>query len=180
MRTIHDYQKLEREFFNTRPRISIRELAKRNDIKSFSTLAAYARSHGWYDRRDRIDARTDEKVVERVSDQLAEAETDELMQFRSEALAIARATVYKYADQLKDPMFRVSTAEVTKIVNLGLLILGEPTSRTEERRLELTGTLGELSPEFLRRLVEASRPGPVEPGRTSSALPALPTGTREN
>lgn len=179
MRTVHDYQKLEREFLNNR-RLSIRQLCKRHDIKSYSTVAAYARDHGWYTRRDKIAERTDEKVIERVSDQAAEAETDELMQFRSEALAVARATIYKYAQQMQDPLFRVSTAELVKIANLGLLILGEPTARTEERRLELTGTLGELPPDFLRRLVEASRPGAPLAGRADDALPALPSGTRQN
>jgi hypothetical protein len=169
---------LEREYLNSK--LSIRELAKKHNIKSYSTLASYARSHGWYDRRDRIKERTKEKVIERVSEQVAEAETDELMQFRADALAVARAAIYKYAQQIQDPMFTISTAELVKVVNVGLLILGEPTSRTEERRLELSGSIGELPPEFLRRLVEASRPGQALAGRTSAALPALVAGAREN
>lgn len=178
MRTVHDYVKLEREYLNGK--MSIRELAKSHDIKSYSTLAAYARSHGWYKRRDKIKERTEEKVIERVSEQVAEAETDELMQFRSEALAVARASIYRYAQQMQDPLFRISAAELVKIVNTGLLILGEPTARTEERRLELTGTLGELPPEFLRRLVEASRPGRIIASGSADALPVGPTGTRQN
>ena len=177
MRTTHDYIKLEREYLNGR--MSIRDLAKKHDM-SYSTLAAYARAHGWYDRRDRIKERTEEKVVERVSEQIAEEETDELMQFRADALAVARATIYKYAEQMKDPLFRISTAELVKVINTGLLILGEPTARTEARTLELSGTIGELPPEFLRRLVEANRPGQAISGRTSDALPALPAGTRKN
>lgn len=102
------------------------------------------------------------------------------MQFRADALAVARATIYKYAEQMQDPLFRVSTAEVVKVISMGLLVLGEPTARTEERRLELSGTLGELPPEFLRRLVEASRPGQPVTDRTSDALPARLAGTRQN
>lgn len=178
MRTVHDYQKLEREYLNGK--LTIRQLAAKHGIKSYSAVAAYARSHGWYDRRARIAERAEEKVVERVSEAVAEAETDELMQFRTESLAVARAAIYKYAQQLSDPNFVISTAEMVKAVNMGMLVLGEPTARTEERRLELSGTVGELPAEFLRRLVEVSRPGPTVSGRAVDALPAGPPGTRSN
>lgn len=178
MRTVHDYIRLEREYLNGK--MSIRELSEKHGIKSYSTVAKYAREHGWYDRRDRIKERTEEKIVERVSDNVAEIETDELMQYRADSLSLARAAMYKYAQQLQDPNFVISTAEAVKIINMGLLVLGEPTARTEERRLELSGTIGELPPEFLRRLVEVSRPGQSLSRRTGLALPVGPPGTREN
>lgn len=164
----HDYEALEREYL--RSAISIRELCRRNDIKSFSAVALYAREHGWYEKREKIGQKAEEKTIARVSDALAEEETNEILTIRSEMLTVIRQALYKFAEDLKDPEYRIVPMDLIKLMNQGLLLMGEPTSRTEEKRLELSGTFEGLPPDVLRRLAEATRPRLVAGG--SPDLPA--------
>lgn len=155
----HDYDKLEREYLSTD--ITIRALCRKHGIKSYSSVAQYARDHDWYERRSEIQTRVRERTIERVSERMAEAEADEIEQFRGEALTVVRAAIYKFAEDLKDAQFRVRAEDLVKLINLGLLITGQPTSRVEERRLDVVATLEGLPGEALRALVEATKPRPA-------------------
>ncbi len=166
--TTHDYDFLHKEFIGSD--ISIRALAAKHGIKSFSAVAKYAREHGWYEERDAVRGRTRAKVVEKVSERLATEEVDEILQFRDDALTVVRAAIYKFAENLKDPQFRIGAADLAKLVQLGLLITGSPTERVEERRLDLHATFNELPADVLRGLVEATRPGAAFGG--TAQLPA--------
>jgi len=152
----HDYQTLEREYIGSD--ISIRGLCKKHDIKGFSAVAQYSREHGWDEKRERIRGRATTKVVERVSDQIAEAEADLITTVRGEWLTVIRAATYKFAEDLKDPGYKIRVDDLIKLIEKGLVLLGEPSERTEERHLELTGSLDALGPEFFRRLAERTRP----------------------
>lgn len=175
----HDYDQLKKEFLRD-PDLSIRELCRRNNIKGYSSVALYARNHGWYEEKDRIRNRASDKMVEKVAERIADADADEIEQFRTESLTIIRASLYKYAEDLKDPNYRLRADDLAKLIQLGLLITGQPTSRTEERRLDVVATFEGLPREALRALAEATKPRPAlgtpegSPPRTSDE------GTRPN
>jgi hypothetical protein len=174
----HDYTALEREYITTD--ISIRALCKKHDIKGYSSVAQYAREHEWEEKRERIMGRKADKMVERVSDQLAEAELSLVEEVRGEWLTVIRAATYRFAEQLKDPEFKIRVPELIALIDKGLVLIGEPSSRTEERHLALTGTLEQLPEEFVRRLAEGTRSDrPVGHG---AGLPTRvgPEATRPN
>lgn len=174
----HDYDTLEREYL--RGSMSIRELCRKHEIKSFSAVALYAREHGWYEKRKKIGERTEEKTIARVSEALAEQETSEILTIRSEMLTVIRAAIYKFAEDLKDPNYRIVPMDLIKLMNQGLLLMGEPTSRTEEKRFELSGTVEGLPPDVLRRLAEATRPRLVAGGGPELPARRNPEDTRAN
>lgn len=155
----HDYDQLEREYIASD--ISIRALCKKHGIKGYSAVAAYSRSHGWNEKRDTLRTKTAARTLEKVADRMSDEEADAITEFRSESLTVIRAALYKFAEDLKDPQFRVRADELVKLVQLGLLMTGSPTERIEERRLDLRATFGDLPPDVLRGLVEATKPRPV-------------------
>jgi len=152
----HDYLALEREYVSSD--VSIRGLCRKHDIKGYSSVAQFAREHDWDGKRERIRNRTDMKLVERVSDQLATEEADLIEVVRGEWLTVIRAATYKFAEDLKDPDYRISVDALIKLIDKGLVLVGEPSERTEERHLALTGSLEGLPPEFFRQLAERTRP----------------------
>lgn len=176
--TTHDYEKLKKEFISSD--ISIRALCAKHGIKGFSTVAKYAKEHGWHEEKDRIKGRTRDKVIEKVSDQISEAEVDEILQFRGESLTVIRAALYKFAEDLRDPNFKVRADELVKLMQLGLLITGSPTERIEERRLDLHATFSDLPADVLRKLVDATRPGTSLGGAENGPSRSGPEGTRPN
>jgi hypothetical protein len=151
----HDYTTLEREY--TSSDISIRALCKKHDIRGYSSVAQYAREHGWDEKRERIMGRKVDKMVERVSDRLADAEVSLVEEVRGEWLTVIRAATYKFAEDLKDPSYKLRVGDLVQLIDKGLVLLGEPSSRTEERHLAITGTLEGLPEEFIRRLAEGTR-----------------------
>lgn len=158
--TQYDYDRLEREYL-ANPTLTIRGLCRKHGIKAYSSVAQYARDHGWYEKRAQVTARTTEKTIEKVSERIAEAEADEIEQFRGDTLTVIRAAVYKFAEDLRDPNYRIPPSDLAKLIQLGLLITGQPTSRTEERRLDVVASLEGLPREALRALAEATKPRPA-------------------
>lgn len=152
----HDYRNLEREYITTD--ISIRALCRKHGIKGYSSVAQFARENGWEEKRARIQGRAQDKLTERVSDQIAEAEASLIETVRSEWITVIRAATYKFAEDLKDPSYRIRVDDLIRLIEKGLVLLGEPSDRTEERHLALTGTLEGLGPDFFRRLAESTRP----------------------
>lgn len=158
----HDYTLLEREYISSD--ISIRALCKKHDIKGYSSVSQYSREHDWEAKRAQIMGRKQDKLVERMSGELAEAEADLMEVVRGEWLTVIRAATYKFAEDLKDPNYKLRVSDLVQLIDKGLVLLGEPSSRTEERHLALTGSLEQLPEEFFRRLAERTRPEhPVGP-----------------
>ncbi len=174
----HDYDQLEREYIATD--VSIRGLCKKHGIKGYSAVAAYSRSHGWAEKREAVRTRAAQRTLEKVADRISDDEADEIAQFRNESLTVIRAALYKFADDLRDPQFRVRADELVKLVQLGLLITGSPTERIEERRLDLRATFSELPTDLLRSLVEATRPGRALGDGTGDPARAGAPGARPN
>lgn len=174
----HDYTTLEREYITST--ISIRGLCKKYDIKGYSSVAQYAREHGWDEKRERIMGRKQDKMVERVSDQLAEAEVSLVEEVRSEWLTVIRAATYKFAESLKDPEYKLRVSDLVQLIDKGLVLLGEPSSRTEERHLALTGSLEQLPEAFVRRLADSTRPEQSVGHGTNLPTRVGPEATRQN
>lgn len=158
----HDYTNLEREYVTSQ--ISIRALCRKHDIKGYSSVAAYARANDWDVKRERIMGRKETKMVERVADRLAEAELTLVEEVRSEWLTVIRAATYKFAEDLKDPNYKVRVSDLVLLIDKGLVLLGEPSERTEERHLALTGHLDSLPDAFVRQLADRTRPR-IDDGR---------------
>lgn len=175
----HDYRALEAEYIRT-PGLSIRALARNHEIKSYSSVAQYAREHDWDAKRDAILGKAETKLVEKISDQIADEQADLVNTVRMEWLTVIRAATYKFAEDLKDPSYRISVESLIKLIQQGSVLLGEPSQRTEERHLALTGSLDGANPDFLRRLVEATR-GERPVGRGEGLPPRIgPEDTRPN
>lgn len=154
----HDYLTLEREYVSSNPKVSIRGLCAKHDIAGYSSVAKYAREHGWDEKWERIHDRAESKLVERVSDQLVDDEMALVSEVRSEWLTVIRAATYKFAEDLKNPDYRIRVDDLIKLIDKGLVLLGEPSERTEERHLALTGSLDGLPQGLLRQLAERTRP----------------------
>lgn len=171
MRSNINYDALQREFITGK--MSIRELCRRHDIKGYSAVADRARRDGWYAERQSFKAKTSEKTIERLSDQAADiAET-----MRSEMVTVVRAALYKFAEDLKRDDYVVSPKDVVALIQQGLLLIGEPTSRTEEKTLAISG---ELPAESVRELLGAIRLARSQSSPTGGAvLPPVVTG-RQN
>lgn len=163
----HDYTTLEHEYVYDPNKISIRALCRKHDIKSYSSVAAYSREHGWDEKREEVQNRKSLKVVERMADRMAEEEISLVDEVRHEWLTVIRAATYKFAEDLKDPSYRIRVPDLIQLIDKGLVLIGEPSSRTEERHLALTGSLGELPADVLRQLVERTRPDQPHAGRES-------------
>lgn len=174
----HDYSVLEREYITSD--ISIRGLCKKHDIKGYSSVAQFAREHDWEEKRARIMGRKQDKMVERVSESLAEAELDLVDTVRNEWLTVIRAATYKFAEDLKDPNYRLRVTDLVMLIDKGLVLLGEPTSRTEERHLALTGSLEQLPEELVRRLAERTRPAHVVGRGAGDVIRVGPEEARPN
>jgi len=166
----HDYDTLKKEFLAD-PTLSIRELCRRHNIKSYSSVAQYARENGWYEQKEQIKLRRDDKVIERVSESLANELVARIDKISEDWLTVTQAAIYKFAEQLTNPNFHVGVDDLVKLMDKGLVLTGNPSSRTEERHLALTGNIDGLPPEFVRRLAEATRPRLAERAGVGGATP---------
>lgn len=169
----HDYDKLEREYIASD--ISIRGLCRKHGIKGYSSVAQYAREHDWNARRAKVHGRKAEKVTERVAERLADSEADEILSFQDEILTVSRAALYKLAQQLNDPGYRLRVDELVKLLNVALLVRGQPTERIEERRLDVIANFDNIPADILRAIVDSTRPALPDVGgsarRTESESP---------
>lgn len=71
--TKYDYQTLRREYIEAEPKISLSDLARRHGIPDtkHSTIHRRAMVEGWEDMREKRIAKTDDKVIEALSERQA-------------------------------------------------------------------------------------------------------------
>lgn len=144
--------------------VSIRELARRHDM-SWSTISARARRENWTDKRDSYRDAVKRRSYERTADRYAH----EHAEIRSEAVVAMRATIRQYITQLTNGEIKISPKDASGAVQTLMLLLGEPTARTESKVVEFS--TGGLDPEVLRRLEELTRARLVEGTATDVAGP---------
>lgn len=129
----HDYGDLRRQYVST-PGLSVRELCKRNDIKSWSTVNAVKKREEW------------DKLREQFETQLAEGEVGKLVTERlkmvadihEELLLAVRHAVRRFiADVSKegDPQ-PISARDLMGMIDKFLLLSGSTPHRTESRNLD--------------------------------------------
>lgn len=132
---------------------SIRAIAGDIGI-AFSSLAEKSRKEDWPAKRAAYRQVSGEKAVERVAEQWANQKAVVV----DEMLVVLRLAIRKFYDKLQDqenpPLLTLK--DVTLAMNQLLLLLGEPTQRTENRNLGFTFS-AELDPDLLRRLEELTR-----------------------
>lgn len=160
-----NYPEMEQEFVTSE--LSIREIARRHDL-SWSTVAERAKREKWSDKRaafrESINRRSYEKVIDRFSSDEAE--------IRAESVVVMRATLRRFAEQLRDKEINVSPRDAVAAVHALQLLLGEPTSRAESKVIEFStggldpGNLRELLRLAKARVVEGSLAGDREPSTT--------------
>lgn len=145
-----DYDLLEKEYVTGT--MSIRQLARDNDI-SWSTVAKTARDRGWKEKRDVFRSKKSDKMIERMAEDQAELAAE----IRGEMLTVVRAALYKFAEDLKRPDYMITASELVKVIQQGMLLIGEPTSRTEEKTLAVQANFDGLDPAVLTELLGAAR-----------------------
>lgn len=169
-----DYDLLESEYVTGD--VSLRELGRRHDI-SYSAIADQSRKRGWDDKRSAYRDSLARRTYEHTADKWAHQRSE----INDELIKVQLATIRAYARQLVAGNVDLSVKDMTLAVNQLLLLLGEPTTRTEARVLgvNISADANDITPELLRRLGEIARSrlagrelaGPVQP---------LLTGTRPN
>jgi len=148
-----DYPAIEKAYVTGEE--SLRELARRHDA-SWSSLAAKSRRDNWTDKR----AAFRDSVVRRSYERTADKFASEQGEIRNESVMVMRATLRRYAEQLRDKEVSVNTKDAVAAVQALQLLLGEPTARSENKVIEFS--TGGLAPDDLRRLVEFARTRIVE------------------
>lgn len=148
-----DYAVLEHEYVTTD--VSIRELGRKHDV-NWSSVSVQSRRRDWVNKRlaykDSLARRTWEKVADRSAEDNAA--------IRSEALLVMRATLHRYAENLRNKEIVVTTKDAAAAISTILLLIGEPTERSEAKIIEFSNA--GMDAEFLRRLVETARAGVIE------------------
>lgn len=169
-----NYDELEKEYVTGT--MSIRGLCRDRGIKSFSQVATVARERGWYQKRETFRNKRSEKTIEKIAENQAELASE----IRYEMLTVVRAALYKFAEDLKRPDYVITASELVKVIQQGLLLIGEPTSRTEEKSLALNASFSDIEPDLLRELFTAARAARSESRATGPAIRQITSGPSPN
>lgn len=159
-RTTHDYKALRLEYIQSD--ISIRELCKKHQIKSWSTVNAKKNEENWDADREAFRAELQSRELTALVDQriatVAAIHEELLFAIR---VAVRRFTADRQRENNPDP---VTARDLMGLIDKFLLLSGQPTSRTESRSFEqhafsgdFGGILAGAPPELLRELAEVAR-----------------------
>jgi len=154
----HDYDALRKEYVSTD--ISIRELCRKHDIKSWSTVNARKKSEEW----DLLREAYKKQLIEGEVGSLVQARLKTISDIHEELLLAIRAGVRNYissvtAETGKDPAQQVSARDLMGLIDKFLLLSGSTPHRTESRSVDahtfsLDGILADAPPKLLRELAE--------------------------
>lgn len=143
-----DPQSVEQEFVTSD--ISIRELARRHAV-SWSTLASWARKEDWRGKRVAYKAALSRRSYEVMAADIA-TQTGVV---KEESVAVMRATLRAYAQQLKNGEVKVNVKDAVEAVRALTLLLAEPEETKEDPTVVSVGPSGDA--DFFRRIVETAR-----------------------
>lgn len=154
----HDYETLRREYITTE--ISVRELCRKYEIKSWSTVNKKKNDEGWDQLREEY--RT--KVAEGEVGSLVQARLKEVAEIHGELLLAIRAGVRRYINAVADESNPqdVSARDLMGLIDKFLLLAGSTPHRTESRNVDthsftFDGLLEGAPPELLRELADLAR-----------------------
>lgn len=166
-RSKHDYPALRELFIQTDPSVSVRNFAAEHGIP-WSALNAQVVKGGWREEREAFHRRATEKAIEKAGDAYAKKITE----IRMDALDMIHAAILKMGYDMQDhevtrtrtdgstyteliPGQTVTPDHFAKMVDKLLLLTGQPTGITEERRI--VDSFDGLPPEFSRIVAEVAR-----------------------
>lgn len=147
-RTLHDYALLEREYVTSD--ISVRALAEKHGIRSFSTVAAQAKKREW--ERKRADFK--EAAFQHDIQNLARKRAVKLQEVYDDLVSVIQATIFRMAENLKGDDYHVSVKDLGLLIEKLQLLTGGATSREEIHNLNLNA---DLPPELLRLIQDTAR-----------------------
>jgi transposase-like protein len=159
-RTLHDYDALELEYIQSD--ISIRELARKHDIRSYTSVAVQARKRHWEEKRQSFKAKAEEATITT----LVMARQKNVAEIHGELLIAVRHAVRRFIKDLaadKDSGQTVTPRDLMGLIDKFLLLTGQPTSRSENKNLDLhaatdlDGLLRGAPEHVLRELAELAR-----------------------
>jgi hypothetical protein len=203
----YDYMAMEREYVTVLPAKSMRQIALDHGVESgrVSSVSYYAKQHGWVEKREAYQNRTEDKIYEKLAINEAERQLKEIevkdnaIALIDEAIAAARAGIAErhhvreidkngqtvYVERPKHPV------TVTNVVNLidrldrmfgvGMVPPSEgSTGGFEDIAQQLGAGGGNIDVLALFARHAASRSGPPEPRRVASSSSADPADTGED
>ena len=151
----HDYDTLRREFVSTD--ISIRALADKHGIKSWSTVNAKKKAEDWDALRETFKA----KIAEGEIGTLVQHRLKTISDIHEELLLAIRAGVRNYIGSVtgEAPAQQVSARDLMGLIDKFLLLSGSTPHRTESRSVDthsysFDGLLEGAPAELLRELAE--------------------------
>lgn len=156
-RTRYDYVALKQEYITTD--VSVRELCRKNGIRTWSTVNERKKAEGWDELRQQY---RDQLTVREVG-ALVDARIQTIAEIHDELLYAIRVAVRRFTnDRLRetnpDP---VSARDLMGLIDKFQLLTGGATDRTETRNLnvgfDLAGLLRDAPPDLLRELAELAR-----------------------
>jgi len=155
-RTKHDYPALRLEYIQSD--ISVRELCRKHDIASWSTVNAIKKREQWDRQRDEFRATTQQREISKLVDERMST----VATIHAELLLAIRAGVHRYVADVQDQKNpqHVSARDLMGLIDKFLLLTGQATSRSENRNLDVHdfgGILRDAPPELLRELAELAR-----------------------
>lgn len=188
----YDYDAMELEFIQGGDDLSIRELARRHDISSWSTVSVQAKKRRWAEKRAEFRARTTDRQLTIMADKKATL----VAKIEEDFLTVVHAAILKMGIDLRDrevldydhsthqqvkrvvPGMQVAPGELTKLISTMQTLLGKPGAITEERHLGIDFAALGLDPDALRAVADSTAP---DDGGTAgrAALPS-PRGARPN
>lgn len=195
MGTKYDYQSLKQQYIQT-PGLSIRELCRRNNIPTWSTVQARANAEDWEQKRREferdIESRSLVALAEKRARKVAEIQTDTLEVIHAGVLKMAedmnaREPVMDGANIARDadgniiwrPVMRFGVNQLETLVKQLLSLTGQPTQVTENRNLNASLS-AEMAPDELRSLLAVLRPRAALAGSGGPAEAGDPSGSRSN
>ncbi len=173
-RTKIDYDAAEREYVSGSD--SIRALSDKFGV-AFSSMAEYARNHGWNDKREAYRASVSETALSNTRERHI-TEREEVLE---EAITLIRASFYEYGRLLRAREVAFSPKDLGTLITAANLLLGGPTRRTEATVLgvNINADSGGLYLGVLRELERIARSKLVGSGMAGPA-PVRIEGSRAN
>lgn len=172
-----DYAPVKNEYIETEQ--SIRALAAKYGV-SFGSLAERARNEGWLQLRQAHGRSVAAKTYEGMAQQIAEQERA----IRLEQIAVLRATLHHYAQQLKGGKINVTAKDMVATVQAldSLLHGGSPRGDSDSAtpNPDIINVTPGIDADFYRRLVEHARDRVAAPGSVGTASISGAPGSRTN
>lgn len=151
-----DYDALEREYITSN--ISIRKLAEKHGMRSWSAVADQARKKDaagktWGDKRDDFKRSVTEKRIEKDAKRFVSSAED--LDF--EMIQAARAIIFKGLELIRDGEVIPQPRDMLMAIDKLQLLTGRATERTEATVVGTATVRQPIDSEFLARIEELTR-----------------------